>query len=1291
MDGPLFHTNVRFGSQFIRCLVDQGCSCYATVSPATVRRLKLPTFSISPRPIGGVFQGQQRAITKVAYGPIDVGGHQQDRVFAYVIPDQSEDMILGQKWMEDQDVRLSPRKGCLTIKSTGIRIWNEHFVKSKADINQICSSVFVSLVHRARKQPDKGVEIFAASLRDIEKSLAVKKRTDPRTKLPEHYHEYLPLFDMKAADQLPPHRPGIDHKIELETDENGKEKEVPWGPLYNMSREELLLLRKTLTELLDKNFIRVSSSPAAAPVLFAKKPGGGLRFCVDYRGLNAVTRKDRYPLPLIRETLRSISRAKWLTKLDVSAAFHKIRITEGDEWKTAFRTRYGLYEYLVTPFGLTGAPATFQRYINYTLREYLDEFASAYLDDTLVYSDGSLDDHRRKVKLVLRKLQEAGLQLDVDKCEFECQTVKYLGFIVEVGKGIRMDLEKVAAIQSWEAPRTVKGVRSFLGFANYYRLFIPEFADIARPLTDLTKKGQTFHWNDKAQQAFDELKQRFISDPILATFDPDRETVLETDASNWATGGILSQYDDNGDLRPCAYFSKKNLPAECNYEIHDKELLAVIRCLEEWDAELRSVKSFTVLTDHKNLEYFMKIRRLNERQMRWAEILARYNYKLSYRPGKLASRPDALSRREQDVPEGQEDDRLLQRYRQLLEPSTTTHAMVTTRNQSYERDIRNDDERITTDHQPRADSDQFNGNDDERIATSIPHADRNQNNGNNDERTTTGTSRANGGQPNGNDDNTPNEWTIDMFERQTAPFTDPNLQALWDMAIEQDERFKDTWKAVASQLRKFPKELELHVSIAECDIDRNGRLRYRERIWIPDFEPLRTELVQQTHDSTLTGHPGRDATLAILSRRFYWPGVSQYVRKFSNNCDVCGRITTWRDKRWGLLKPLPIPNRIWREISMDFITGLPPARGSGATVCLVIVDRFSKGVIFESVTDMTAEGTADLFIKLFYRHHGLPAAITSDRGSQWVNAFWKRVCQLVGIERRLSTAYHPETDGSTEQKNQVLEAYLSAFVAYTQEDWAEHLPSAELAINNRNATSTGISSFFMTHGYNVEPIQVKEELDERNEHTRLSPIAAGEQVVKRLRDAREWAEAAIAAAQQTQEMHANRHRQPAIQFKVGDKVWLNLKNIKTDRPCKKIDWRHAKYTVTRVISSHAYELDVPPGIANRFHVVLLRPAATDPLPSQRRDDAQPPAIISDEGHPEWEVEEILRARSRKYGRGKQRQVHVKWKGYALPTWEPLRAMEDTVALDKFERRWGNAQQNDGPANTSEREGGNVTG
>jgi hypothetical protein len=171
---------------------------------------------------------------------------------------------------------------------------------------------------------------------------------------------------------------------------------------------------------------------------------------------------------LIQETLRSIGKAKWFTKLDVIAAFNKLRIAEGDEWKTAFRTQYGLYEWLVTPFGLANAPSTFQRYINWTLRDYLDEFCSAYVDDILIYTDGSLKQHQEHVRKVLRRLQDAGLQLDIDKCEFEVKSTKYLGFIVEAEKGVRMDSEKVAAILEWEAPQSVKGVPSFLDFANFY-------------------------------------------------------------------------------------------------------------------------------------------------------------------------------------------------------------------------------------------------------------------------------------------------------------------------------------------------------------------------------------------------------------------------------------------------------------------------------------------------------------------------------------------------------------------------------------------------------------------------------------------------------------------------------------------------------------------------------------------------------------------------------------------------------------------------------------------------------
>ncbi|KAI0997949.1 hypothetical protein K3495_g10242 [Podosphaera aphanis] len=257
-----------------------------------------------------------------------------------------------------------------------------------------------------------------------------------------------------------------------------------------MSRDELLILRKILTELLDKNYIRASSSPAGAPVLFVRKPGGGLRFCVDYRALNATSRADRYPLPLIKETLAKLSKAKWFTKLDVRSAFHKLGI-KGDEWKTAFRTRFGLFKWMVMPFGLDGAPASFQRYINETLREYLDDFCSAYVDDVLIYTEGNLSEHRKHVRLVLRKLEEAGLGLNITKCEFSVQTTKYLGFIISSeGKGstLRMDPRKVKAILEWEASTTTKGLRGFLGFANFYRGLIDGFSKIYAPLTALTGK-----------------------------------------------------------------------------------------------------------------------------------------------------------------------------------------------------------------------------------------------------------------------------------------------------------------------------------------------------------------------------------------------------------------------------------------------------------------------------------------------------------------------------------------------------------------------------------------------------------------------------------------------------------------------------------------------------------------------------------------------------------------------------------------------------------------------------------
>jgi len=317
------------------------------------------------------------------------------------------------------------------------------------------------------------------------------------------------------------------------------------------------------------------------------------------------------------------------------------------------------------PFGLTNAPSTFQHYVNDVLRPYLDIFCTAYIDDVLIYSE-DLHTHRKHVNLVLEAMKEAGLQLDVDKCEFHKTEVLYLGLIVTT-EGIRMDPKKVEAVLGWETPRNVKDVRAFIGFANFYRRFIHEFSALVSPLVALTRKDAKFFFSPACQEAFDVLKTRFTTAPVLRHFDPELPCVVEADSSDYVTGGILSQRDADNVLRPVAFFSKRLSPAECNYEIYDKELLAIIRCFEEWRPELEGAAfPISVLSDHRNLQYFTTTKQLSHRQARWSEYLSRFQFTIEYRPGAQGQKPDALTRRTQDA-QAQEDGRA-GRNQTLLRP-----------------------------------------------------------------------------------------------------------------------------------------------------------------------------------------------------------------------------------------------------------------------------------------------------------------------------------------------------------------------------------------------------------------------------------------------------------------------------------------------------------------------------------------------------------------------------------------------------------------------------------------------
>uniref|UniRef100_A0A0W0FKC0 Reverse transcriptase domain-containing protein n=1 Tax=Moniliophthora roreri TaxID=221103 RepID=A0A0W0FKC0_MONRR len=350
----------------------------------------------------------------------------------------------------------------------------------------------------------------------------------------------------------------------------------------------------------------------ASPFFFvAKKEAGALRPCQDYRDLNNGTIKNRYPLPLVTDLVDKLKTARVFTKLDLRNGYNNIRIKDGDQWKAAFKTPRGLFEPTVMFFGLTNSPATFQVFMNDILKDFIDEgWCVVYMDDILIFSD-EINLHQLHTRHVLERLRENDLYLKPEKCKFEVTKTLFLGMVTIPGH-ILMDETKLARIKDWEVPKTIKGVRSFLGFANFYRKFIGKYAELARPLHELTKKDTKFEWTKIRDIAFKVRKVKFLQCPILQMPDDEKPFIIEADASKWATGAVLKQQGPDGDLHPCGYISHAFTPTERNYKIYDRELLAITNALKAWEHYLLGgAHPVTVLSDHKNLTYFRTAQKLN--------------------------------------------------------------------------------------------------------------------------------------------------------------------------------------------------------------------------------------------------------------------------------------------------------------------------------------------------------------------------------------------------------------------------------------------------------------------------------------------------------------------------------------------------------------------------------------------------------------------------------------------------------------------------------------------------------
>ncbi|GBG93019.1 hypothetical protein CBR_g58181 [Chara braunii] len=541
------------------------------------------------------------------------------------------DIVLGMDWGEAAGATLHLREHECRLPSPSGEVKTAHLFHVSGVDNTLahcCLSApaFARLVKKERLEE----QVFVVYVRPATEAQKEDSSTDPTiAKLLEEFK------DLTESPTGVVSRP-IQHRIEIEPGSR-----TPKGAVYRMSPRELEELRKQLDELLEKGWIRASSSPFGAPALFVPKKEGELRMCIDYRGLNAITVKNAEPLPRIDDLLDRVQGCKYFTKIDLKSGYHQIEVHPDDRYKTAFRTRYGHYEFIVMPFGLTNAPATFQRCMNDLFRPWLDKFVVVYVDDILVFSK-TLQEHQGHLRQVLEKLRDSNFKINAKKCEWAKSQILYLGHVL-VGDGIKPKDSKIVAIRDWPTPRTLTELRSFLGLANYYRKFVRNFSTITAPLPRLLKKEAIWQWDRDCTSALKKLKRAFIEYPVLKVADPSLPFVITTDASQYGIGAMLQQDDCNG-YRPVEFMSARMPSEKVATSTYERELYALRKVLEHWKHYLLG-RHFKVYLDHETLRWLMTQAKMTPKLTRWAAEIDQYDFELKPVKGKYNVVADALSRR----------------------------------------------------------------------------------------------------------------------------------------------------------------------------------------------------------------------------------------------------------------------------------------------------------------------------------------------------------------------------------------------------------------------------------------------------------------------------------------------------------------------------------------------------------------------------------------------------------------------------------------------------------------------
>lgn len=764
-------------------------------------------------------------------------------------------------------------------------------------------------------------------------------------------------------------------------------------------------VRQHLKEMLEAGAIRKSQSSYCSNVVLVKKSDGSLRFCIDLRKLNNKTIKDAYTLPRVEETIDTLIGSKYFTKLDLRSGYWQVEIKEEDKHKTAFSLGpLGFYECNRMAFGLTNAPATFQRLMETCMGDIHLRECLIFLDDILVFSQ-SFDDHLKRLEGVFEKLEKHNLKLKPSKCEFFMSEVKYLGHIVSE-EGVKTDPDKIEALKSWPVPKNIKELRSFLGFTGYYRRFIKDYARVVHPLTELlaghsTAKGKNqrnskkipWVWDKKQQSAFETLISKLTNPPILSYADFSKPFILNIDASTEGLGAVLYQ-NQNGLEHVIAYGSRSLKPSEKLYPAHKLEFLCLKWAVVDKFKDYLYNNSFEVRTDNNPLTYVTTSAKLDATGHRWLAALSNYNFKIYYRSGKSNQDADGLSRRPYNLQIFPEAVKAVCQAAQIdweILPLAESLVITDTGQLGEELPELESQELSTVNWQQEQDDDPVIG----RLRIQLE-----------------------------------SDYKIDFDSLQQESIA---IQKFW------------------REKKNF--ELRKGILVRKTVI---GGIEVQQIVLLESMKAL---VLKGLHDDV--GHQGREKTSWLVKQRFYWVGMDADIKDKVGQCGRCIRSKTREHPKSELVNI--VTSRPMELICIDFLS-LEKSKGNIEDI-LVITDHFTKYAIAIPTRNQKALTTATALYEKFICYYGFPERIHSDQGRNIESRLIKELCNVAGVSKSRTTPYHPMGNGVVERFNQTLIKMLGTLEYHQKEDWKSYVPPLVQAYNATKQDTTGYSPHYLMFGW----------------------------------------------------------------------------------------------------------------------------------------------------------------------------------------------------------------------------------